>query len=567
MATDAIPSAALAGYVDGVFDGQVIGWCCRVDEPERRLAVEAFVDGISIGDATAELARENVARAGFGDGRYGFEIPLPAPLADGGDHRIAVRHGDRTLPPTPAFLTGGHRADEAGRWGSTRFAPDPGDDPGAAVPAADRRREPPTVGSSQPAVVHLTGYVDGVVDAAIVGWVAEPGVPDSPIAVEAFLDGLRVGASAADDSRPDVARQGLGERHGFRISLPERLTTGRHELEVRTVAGGRRVPLASDCVVLDAGRSPVAGVELHEPPAGAHADAARPSHALLGAGGWLFPWSSERASDTLRGARPMPRAALERQLDRILERGELVRAGGGSLVEAVIPAKLAVYAEHLPPGMVVEDRGRPADELAAALRDDNGVELLDLTLPLRQATRHGLLFTRTGVALTWLGGFHAYRCLAKELAKTLGELRPLPPAGLALHTDELEPVPDSLAGLPRLVSLGAETAAVGTAASDEPREGRPVLDWRRLEADYVVPAPELAALAGPSVALLRRRSPDSGRTAILIHDGSAAPMLPFLAEHFDELLIVGDDADVRALMTLAPPAAVIEVLAEATLLS
>jgi SGNH hydrolase-like domain, acetyltransferase AlgX len=571
MATEAAAGAdrasALTGYVDGVFNGQVIGWCCHADDPATRLTVEAFVDGIAIGAATAELPRDSVARAGFGDGRYGFEIPLPARLADGGEHRIAVRLGQTTLPPTPAFAAGEHRDRAGAVWESTTFAPEPAQEAGAATADGDRTPAAPTVGSSEPVVVHLAGYVDGVVDATIRGWVADPGVPDSSIAVEAFLDGLRVGASAADDRRPDVARQGLGERHGFRIPLPEPLTPGRHELEVRTAAEGRRVPLAREYVVLGPERTPVQDVELHEPPEGTRADAARPSHALLGTDGWLFPWSSARAFDALRGARAMPRAALERQLDRILERSDLVRAGGGTLIEAVVPAKLAVYDRQLPPGVALEDRGRPADELAAALRDDNGVELLDLTLALRQAIGHGPLFTRTGVRLTWLGGFYAYRCVAKELAKTLDGLRPLPPAALSLRAEELEPVPDSLADLPRLVSLGDEMALVGTAARDEPREGRPVLDWRRLEADYVVPAPELAAMAGPEASLLRRRAADQGRTALLIHDGSAEPMLPFLAGHFDELLIVGGDADVRALMRLLSPAAVLEVIAEASLLS
>ena len=38
---------------------------------------------------------------------------------------------------------------------------------------------------------------------------------------------------------------------------------------------------------------------------------------------------------------------------------------------------------------------------------------------LRDARRHGRLFTRLGTSLTWKGAFHAYRAIAKELGTIL----------------------------------------------------------------------------------------------------------------------------------------------------
>jgi hypothetical protein len=556
---------ALSGYVEGVLHGRVVGWCCDRAEPASRLTVEVYVDDLLIGTGTADLQRESVARAGFADGRYGFEIALPSALADGGVHQVRVRAGGLALPPTPGFIPGARRGEAEGPWLTTTFRPVSDAEPAitADEPAA-RRHAKPTVGSSQPQPVRLLGYVDGVVAGRIAGWLADPSAPEESIPVEAFLDGVMIGVSSADERRPDVARQGFGERHGFRIELPEPLVPGTYVLEVRTAAEGRRVPLASDYRVLDFDQRPMPGVELKEPRPGAPTDPAKPISALLGLGGWLFEWPSARVFNIIRGADPMPRAVFERQLARILERREMARATGVILIEAAVPAKLAVYAEQLPAGLEVDDRQRPAEQLAAALRDENGVELLDLTAPLRQARHHGTVFAATGAGLTWLGGFHAYRCIAKELAKSRPGLEPLAPA--ALELDELEPLPDGLAGLPRLVWIGADTVAAGIAADDEEREGRPRLDWRHVAADYAVLEPELAGHAGASASLLRRREPDRGADAVVIHDGAAATLVPFLAEHFDDTLIVGGDADLDALVQSMRPAVVLEVVAEASLL-
>lgn len=66
------------GYLDRISDeGWVIGWAWYPDAPERRVDVNVIADDKIIGTATANLNREDVAAAGFGDGRYGFSIALP----------------------------------------------------------------------------------------------------------------------------------------------------------------------------------------------------------------------------------------------------------------------------------------------------------------------------------------------------------------------------------------------------------------------------------------------------------------------------------------------------------
>ena len=66
-----------AGYVDSVSEGRVRGWAYDRARPRRRLALEVYAAGGRVGVVRAELFRQDLANAGIGDGRYGFDFELP----------------------------------------------------------------------------------------------------------------------------------------------------------------------------------------------------------------------------------------------------------------------------------------------------------------------------------------------------------------------------------------------------------------------------------------------------------------------------------------------------------
>jgi hypothetical protein len=511
-------------------------------------------------------------------------VQLPERLADGGTHRISAHAGGVALTTPPTFIRGAPRRAPAGSaepsgddpWAGTVFVPDgEAGPPGAASDApaettetteaerAGRRRGRRRRGA-QPGV-ELAGYVDGVTGDELFGWVVDPARPDESLRVEAFFDRESLGTAAADLVRGDLARAGYGERHGFRFALGGELGPGIHLVEVRIEDSELHVPLASDYIVIDAAGAPIGGVSLR--PAGAAAPPPPlepPKAALLGLDGWLFDWLGDDEFELLRGARPPAPATLEHQQNLLRERHELARTAGATAVEAIVPAKFAVYRESLPAGIELIESGRPADRLAAALREHNEVDVLDLSVALRQARSHGEVFPRTARGLTWLGGFAAYRVIAKRLARAGVELTPLLRSELTFG--ELEPVGEHLADLPRMVWIGSHAVAAGTAAEDEPQEGHPRLDWSGLSTEYAVLPGELAAVAGPSAAMLRRREPGGLPDALVIHDGSAGRIAPFLAEHFERTLVIGAGADIEAVLAALEPAAMVTAVAESTLL-
>jgi hypothetical protein len=422
----------------------------------------------------------------------------------------------------------------------------------------------------------IRGYVEGVSGNELFGWVVDPTQSDASVEVEARFDGISLGRMVASLDRPDVARAGHGAAHGFRFALPAPPEAGDHTVEVRTVHGNLAVALEKAYVVVTANGATVEGIKLRPATHTVAKPLAAPREVLLGRDGWLFEWPGLRTFHILRGADECPAQFVAAHLERVQEREAAVGDAGGTLLEAIIPSKLAVYPEHLPAGMSVDFSRRPADLVVAAARDLNTVDVVDLQAPLRHAKARDDVITRTGRGLTWTGAFAAYRSLAKQLALRIPSLEPLPREALKLG--ELELVADSLIALPRLGWTGAGTFSAAVGAEEE-QEGEPRLEWSSLSTEYAVIEPALAELTGRDAALLRPRgaaesadataSDRAGGTALLIHDGSAARLAPFLAEHFDLTLVIVAAGDIRIepLLTELRPTAVVEVVAEQTLLA
>lgn len=94
------------GHLDGVAEQRVRGWAWDSSAPMRRLELEVCVDGVSCLRFVADQMRKDLAQIGYGDGRHGFDVALPAQALDGASHRIDIRFAGtrRTLTGCPFEL-------------------------------------------------------------------------------------------------------------------------------------------------------------------------------------------------------------------------------------------------------------------------------------------------------------------------------------------------------------------------------------------------------------------------------------------------------------------------------
>jgi SGNH hydrolase-like domain, acetyltransferase AlgX len=130
--------AKYQGGLQGVGNGQVIGWAWSPAEPDARIVVKIVVDGEIVAEGVAGLERIDLVAAGMGDGAHGFVVDLPAAAATAGHHRILALVGPDlvALDPSPSFW---QEATPRSAWSEVIFQPGGRLGPPVADPPLEER--------------------------------------------------------------------------------------------------------------------------------------------------------------------------------------------------------------------------------------------------------------------------------------------------------------------------------------------------------------------------------------------------------------------------------------------
>jgi hypothetical protein len=68
----------------------ISGWVWDSTQPNVPLKIDVYDGDYLIGTYVADGSRQDLLRAGIGDGKHGFRIPTPARLKDGQPHTVRV---------------------------------------------------------------------------------------------------------------------------------------------------------------------------------------------------------------------------------------------------------------------------------------------------------------------------------------------------------------------------------------------------------------------------------------------------------------------------------------------
>ena len=174
------------GNFEGVRDHHALGWAFDPQRPGDRLTVEIVCDGRVVASGPADRFRPDLLKAGLGDGRCHFDLPLSPVLFDGRDHTLVAR-----VAGTERQIHGG----------------------------------PHVVNIPRPQGV--TGCFEGVRNNQALGWAFDPQRPGDRLTVEIVCDGRVVASGPADRFREDLLEAGFGDGHGhFRLFLSPSLFDG-----------------------------------------------------------------------------------------------------------------------------------------------------------------------------------------------------------------------------------------------------------------------------------------------------------------------------------------------------
>jgi hypothetical protein len=205
-------------------------------------------------------------------------------------------------------------------------------------------------------------------------------------------------------------------------------------------------------------------------------------------------------------------------------------------VVATLPDKACVYDDLLPQPLGLRLEQRPVEHVMSALLDTQTGDLLDLLRPLRVARRHGAAFLSRGVR------FH----VARSLPRLPGDRPRAGQAPRGLHftprpVDALEfaspGVRDDPLPTRRRVALVGEEL-VDLAPGFEEAEEEPQPRAGHLAAMYSPVPDSIDRLAMARVSLLEHPQPEGKPAALVVHDGRAARVASFLAEHCRRTIVV-----------------------------
>ncbi len=90
-------SFEIQGYLDKVEGLYAIGWAFNKAKPEERLKVVVYVDDKPVAEGVADKFREDLLKAGIGDGRYGFEIRLPNQIFKDYPQEVKIKVKDKNV--------------------------------------------------------------------------------------------------------------------------------------------------------------------------------------------------------------------------------------------------------------------------------------------------------------------------------------------------------------------------------------------------------------------------------------------------------------------------------------
>lgn len=205
------------GHIDLFTGDSVAGWI-KLRGQDGPVTVSIFINGSCVArKVVAELFRIDLANAGFGAGRHGFEIPVNVPVPPDGAVNVSVyveAHKQAVL--------------------SRRFehpvlsrAPDNRVQATYEVPAAV---EAPPV---------YRAKIDVVENGELRGWAVRRDKPDDVFDVEILVDGLLFTTTTNDQPRGDLRQKGIsGGLGGIRLALPVGLLEyGSHTVALRAPDG------------------------------------------------------------------------------------------------------------------------------------------------------------------------------------------------------------------------------------------------------------------------------------------------------------------------------------------
>ncbi len=240
-----------------------------------------------------------------------------------------------------------------------------------------------------------------------------------------------------------------------------------------------------------------------------------------GRDGWWYLAADGAVEDTLNES-PLSAADLEAWCTTLQHTYDWLRGRGIAYVFVVAPDKPTIYPEHLPASLHPRPGTTRTDQLVTALTTRTTVPLIDLRPVLLAAKHDGPLFHLTDTHWNDVGAALAYRQVLGALAGRVPGLAPA--AGDDAFT--LTPTPQPGGDLASM--LGLSSALPETERRLVPRRPRRARTIEPPTSEKGFGVPRMVTVVDD--ATLPR--------AVVYRDSFGSALIPFLAEHFQRMVVL-----------------------------
>lgn len=243
---------------------------------------------------------------------------------------------------------------------------------------------------------------------------------------------------------------------------------------------------------------------------------------IRGREGWWYYADDGSIEDTTRATR-FTAAELEVWRTTLQRTHEWLRQRGIAYVFVLAPDKPTIYPEFLPASMHVDpSRDSRADQLVQMLKTRTTVPVVDLRPALLAAKAEARIYHRTDTHWNDLGAALAYRQIIEAVRTQTARV----PAALASDRFRLDAHEVRGLDLPEMAGIASATSETDlTLVPVSPRRAR-----------VVEPVPAPPTFIGPR--LVTALDDATLPRAVFYRDSFGSALVPFLAEHFQRMLVL-----------------------------
>jgi hypothetical protein len=241
------------------------------------------------------------------------------------------------------------------------------------------------------------------------------------------------------------------------------------------------------------------------------------SSVILGKNGWLY-WNKNRLSDDFRGANPMTSLELEQWKNSFEDKQEWMASKGIAYIAGIAPEKQTIYPEFLPDHLQKHRGITRLMQLETYLLKNSTFRLIDWKTPFLSERENHQIYYKTDTHWNFRGGLAAYQAMMTDISALF--------PGMVARSRSFfhERIIADHEGGDLAVIMGLQTIF----REDQPIFQPRFLCGRRWKYDLPLAARGSYAMGCKTEKL----------KAVVFRDSYFNFILPFLSEHFGEIIYI-----------------------------